>query len=334
MESQKILTKEKLGFYGIIKEVLSISTTNWKFIILSFLTCFPLFSSLLLFQLLFTQDVLETLLIIYPTDTQTIHDGGFTIRSITIYGPYSNGFPFIRRLFANVYHKFLFYGPLYMLSVHLLSLLNTIAIVHSSSAIYAGDQNISLNKMLNEPFTKVGFFRPLVTSIYVLLLNTVVVIGLLCFATNIYLSTSFVFCAFFFGLLFKALITKFIEWSAIWNTGVVISVLQEQHGYIPIGVAALISRGCRLRGSLLMLVFFMWRLVLRSYFVYLWWQNQGNGPFLVVISIITAFSLCLENVLKGVTFMVYFYDCKKRFMEKKIDLENDREVATKDVAIV
>ena len=59
----------------------------------------------------------------------------------------------------------------------------------------------------------------------------------------------------FFGLLSIAWLAKHMEWNAIWNMGVVISVLEEKQG-----VSAYVCRGCRHRGLFLMLMFFVWRL--------------------------------------------------------------------------
>ena len=113
-----------------------------------------------------------------------------------------------------------------------------------------------------------------------------------------------------------------MEWNAIWNMAVVISVLEEKQGIIALGVSAYVGSGCRLRGLFLMLIFSVWRLALRLSYLYVGWSEGGNG-----IAVAAQVSLvCLGNVLKWVTFMVYFYDCKKRLLEKKVDVEKGSAV--------
>lgn len=76
------------------------------------------------------------------------------------------------------------------------------------------------------------------------------------------------------------------------------------------------SRGSRKRGFLSMLVVFTWIIVLRLTSLYVGWQKGG----LVIGMVIPQVCLdCLGNVMKWVVFMIYFYDCKKRFLEKKFD---------------
>ncbi|PKI34355.1 hypothetical protein CRG98_045271 [Punica granatum] len=76
---------------------------------------------------------------------------------------------------------------------------------------------------------------------------------------------------------FLALLMKYVEWRSIWNIGIAISVLEEKHWDIAIGMAAYLSRGSRRRGLLPMLVFFLWRLCLRSLCLYLAWGKKGTG---------------------------------------------------------
>lgn len=96
------------------------------------------------------------------------------------------------------------------------------------------------------------------------------------------------------------------------------SVLEEKQGVIALGVSAYVSRGCRRRGLFLMLIFFVWRLALRLSCLYVGWSEGGSG---IVVTTVQVSLVCFGNVLKWVAFMVYFYDCKKRFLEKKVDVE-------------
>jgi Na+-driven multidrug efflux pump len=131
------------------------------------------------------------------------------------------------------------------------------------------------------------------------------------------------FLAVFYGVAFVALLTKYLEWSAMWNMSIVISVLEGISGYEAFALSAYFSKGSERRGLILMIVFFVWGLGLRLPCLYFGCYEGWLG-----ISVqIRLF--CLRNVLKSVVCMVYFYDCKKRILEKKVDEEVGRDV--KDV---
>ncbi|KAJ7970874.1 Transmembrane protein [Quillaja saponaria] len=89
-----------------------------------------------------------------------------------------------------------------------------------------------------------------------------------------------------------------------------------------IGLAAYLSRGSRQRGLLLMLVFFIWGHSVRLLRLFDGWHKGGSGIGVTSIYILFAWLL---NVTKWVAFVVYYYDCKRRFLEKKIDVEEGKE---------
>lgn len=91
---------------------------------------------------------------------------------------------------------------------------------------------------------------------------------------------------------------------------------ENKHGNVALGVLAYISRGSRKRGFLAMLVFFAWSCGLRLSSPRVGWQ-KGNLMIEVIVG--QACLDCLGSVMKWVAFMIYFYDCKKRFLEKKFD---------------
>ncbi|KDO81774.1 hypothetical protein CISIN_1g035769mg [Citrus sinensis] len=168
---------------------------------------------------------------------------------------------------------------MFLAIIHLFDLLNTIITVSTASAIYAQEK-----EMLTKPFieNKIALFKgPLITSIYALLLNSFALVGL-------------------FTLLNKHLC----------NT------VQLLHVDVYVGVLAYISRGSRKRGFLAMLVFFAWSCGLRLSSPRVGWQ-KGNLMIEVIVG--QACLDCLGSVMKWVAFMIYFYDCKKRFLEKKFD---------------
>ncbi|CAN0857356.1 hypothetical protein LINGRAHAP2_LOCUS6725 [Linum grandiflorum] len=77
-----------------------------------------------------------------------------------------------------------------------------------------------------------------------------------------------------------------------------------------------ISRGNTKSGFLLMLIFLLWRVALIWSYGYLWGEANTTG-FQVLIGI----GDCLGQLMKWVVCTVYYYDCKKRFLEKKVDFE-------------
>lgn len=67
---------------------------------------------------------------------------------------------------------------------------------------------------------------------------------------------------------------------------------------------------------LIVLVFFAWSFGSRLSNICVGWQ-KGNVMIEVIVG--QACLDCLGNVMEWVAFMIYFYDCKKQFLEKKFD---------------
>nr|KYP49272.1 hypothetical protein KK1_029013 [Cajanus cajan] len=112
----------------------------------------------------------------------------------------------------------------------------------------------------------------------------------------------------------------YLEWSAMWNMGFVISVVDDIYGIGAFRVSYSLSRGNQNRGLLLMLVFFALGLYLRLLCVSLGCYKGGYGIF-VHIGVLT-----VVNTLKWVSCVIYFYDCKERKMEKKVDEESGKSL--------
>lgn len=327
MENSQIVLKEKLGLFGILKETIAILYRTPNFVILVLLTSLPLFCSLLPHEIFFQQTLIETAKIQLEggsLNKRCSFDSEFGRLCVFRYvGPLE----LFKDTVAKLYGRYLLLGLSYLGIVHLLDLFTTIVIVNSASAIYAGESPLSLKERWEKSIRRMDNLKgPLITSIYALILSSLSLLGLISMVAHFYTSPSGFFEAFFwsfpfmafFGLLSVAWLAKHMEWNAIWNMGVVISVLEEKKGTIAIGVSAYISRGCRRRGLFLMLIFFLWRLALRFSCLYVGWSGRGNG---IGVTAAHVGLVCLGNVLKWVAFMVYFYDCKKRFLEKKVDVE-------------
>lgn len=198
------------------------------------------------------------------------------------------------------------------------------AIVDSASLFYEGKNTMNLKHMLQRLAKETRFKGPLITSVMAFLLASLVVLGLFSLATYAYIASPFTIFIALFVVQFVALLAKFIEWSAIWNMSIVMSIVEEKQGDVALFVSSYLSRGNRKHGFLFVLVFFVWTVVLRLSCLYL--RSLVGGSGMVVLAAYTSL-VCLGNVMKWVVFVVYFYDCKKRVQEKNCVAEES------DVAI-
>ena len=213
--------------------------------------------------------------------------------------------------------------------------------VNAASKIYAGDKRISLRDMKVQKNKVKGSF---ITSIYVLLLSTSILLGLVGVVTNYYILTKgFVRNYYFYDLkmyvvdslitifhvvVFIALLVKYSEWSAGWNMALVISVLEETYGIEAFELSAYFSRGSTQHGLLLMLVFVVWEIVLRLPCLFGRCSESLGG---ILFSSVCTSLICIGNLMKWVVCVVYFFDCKKRILEKKIDEEVGRDARVVNV---
>ncbi|KAJ9683467.1 hypothetical protein PVL29_019164 [Vitis rotundifolia] len=318
MEKNQIMMKEKLGLFGILKETLTILYKNPSFIILTFLTSLPLFCSLLAHEIIFDQTLIETAKFRPQESSYKVRCSDSANGMSSCFYQVISPLDTIKEMIEKVTVRYLLLGLSYLGIVHLLDLFSTIVIVNSASVIYAGEKRMNLKERWHRSIGGVRLKGPLITSIYALLMSSLSLLGLVSLVTHFYMTLRAILIAIFFGLLSIACLAKHMEWNAIWNMGVVMSVLEEKQGVIALGVSAYVSRGCRRRGLSLMLIFFVWRLALRLSCLYVGWSEGGSG---IVVTAVQVSLVCFGNVLKWVAFMVYFYDCKKRFLEKKVDVE-------------
>ena len=168
-------------------------------------------------------------------------------------------------------------------------------------------------------------WRTLLSHVYVLLLSICGLLGLLWLVINYYIiSVRFwyedllekegflyhVFFSVFFGAAFIAVLIKYLDWSVVWNTSIVFSILEESYGTEALMISSYFSRGSKECGRLLMLVFFVSGVSLRLTCLYAGCSERGSG----IIAQVLLF--CIGNVLKWVVCTVYFQNCKKRTLEK------------------
>ena len=317
IENNHDIQNPKPNAFDILKDALVIIFKNFNFIIFIFLASIPLFCFMVYYEIFLQRNLVETSNILKQTP------GGWAIpdlihvrMSLTIHN----------KMTKHVFYVLLQLGFLYLVPLHLLELCTVVVTVDLSSKIYAEERPMTLKEMILKPIYGERLGGTFITSIFVLYLSTCTLLGLIWLVTYfVILENSMieVFLAVFYGVAFVALLTKYLEWSAMWNMSIVISVLEGISGYEAFALSAYFSKGSERRGLILMIVFFVWGLGLRLPCLYFGCYEGWLG-ISVQISL-----FCLRNVLKWLVCMVYFYDCKKRILEKKVDEEVGRDV--KDV---
>ncbi|CAL5325737.1 unnamed protein product [Camellia sinensis] len=322
MENTQIMVQEKLGFFKILKEALIIPFKNPHFIIYTLLTSIPLFCFLLVYETLIQHTLIQTAKILSQAPPESDLYCKFCLDwNWTTLG-------FAERLIDDLSPTYLLV-LLYLGILHFLDLITLIAIVDSASTIHTGKKTLNLIQLLQNFIKETRFKGPLITSICTLLLGFLILSGLFCLAAYMYIASRDVLFMLLFGVLFIALLAKYIEWSAIWNMGIVISILEEKkQGDVALLISSYLSRGSRRRGFLFVLVFLVWRLGLRLSSLYLGWTIVGENFNKMAITAPLVGLVCVGNVTKWLVFVVYFYDCKRRREEKKnIDLEESNAAA-------
>ncbi|KAF7809280.1 transmembrane protein [Senna tora] len=303
--------KEKLEVSDILKEAVIIFFTNVNFIIFTLLISLPFFSLMVYFETCLQQTLIETSEILnLPTISFTYYGSivDFQMRDFTI----------------NYCLKLILLGFIYLVPLHLLELCSAIITINLASELRSEDTKMSLKEMFQIPISISILRGTLLTSIYVLLFSTSYLFGLLWIVINYQvffknLSYYLIF-AVICSLAFSKLLRVYLEWSAMWNMSIVISVLEGVYGIEALVLSAYFSRGCQRRGLLLMLIFFAWGHFLRLFCLYIGGYKERNG----VAAQVGLF--CLANLLKWVVCMIYFYDCKERSLEKKVDEELGQDV--------
>ncbi|CAH2033743.1 unnamed protein product [Thlaspi arvense] len=246
---------------------------------------------------------------------------------------------------------------LYFLPYTFLDLLTTTTIVAASSIVYTSEKEpMRLTDLVRRSFeicqTRVR--GCLITSLYVLLLSTSVFIFFFLFflllffgffsnwtkqliiAPLLHQHQSFLdqapvliyaMVVLVQGTLFMYLTGKFFKWSAGWNMGLVVSVVEEDgedgqgiYGSDALSLSALYRRGHEKRDLWMMLVFLVFSLAARIPCVYSKCNLYSSGNRVLYTGIYVGF-LCVGNVLKWLACVVCYHNCKTRFLRKKADVE-------------
>ncbi|XP_054824540.1 uncharacterized protein LOC129322309 [Prosopis cineraria] len=313
-ESKQVMQKQKVEVFDILKETVRMFLKNHNFIMFTILTSLPLFCLTFYFE----TSLQETL-----AETSEILNGPPAY--LRYYHQYSSTDSIIGRFSKNYVLKLVQLGLIYLVPLHLLDLCSAIVTIDLASMLRSGEKKMTLKDMFQKSFDMSNLRGTFVTSIFVQFLTNCHLLGLLYIVINYFVVLRYFR---FYGLFavvcslgFAKLLRKYLEWSAMWNMSIVISILEGMHGIDALVLSGYFNRGCQRRGLFLMLPFFAWGHLLRIPCLHIGCYKSGNGI------IVQAGLFCVVNLLKWVACMIYFYDCKERNLKKVVDEELGKDIA-------
>ncbi|KAK2384595.1 CBBY protein [Trifolium repens] len=180
-------------------------------------------------------------------------------------------------------------GVIYTIPLHVLEFCSKVLTMDLASKLFINpeeNKNMSLKHMFQNSIDLSIMKGTFITSLYTLALSNCILIAFPWTVSNCFALASTFWCYIIFGMICFIAIGKllmvYLEWSAIWDMSIVISVLDGIYGIGAMRVS--------------------------YYFI-----SGGSGIF-VQIGV-----LIVLNTLKWVACVIYFNDCKERRLEKKID---------------
>lgn len=320
MESNLIIKNEKLEAFDILRKAFTISASNINFLIFTILTSLPLFFFLVYYEPFLQRFLLEISEIQEPSPSHYFNYYGSRVRPFQF--QWSIPTVITRKLNNEFPGGLIQLALVYLIPFHLLELSTVLVIVDLASKIYIRREGLeeepplTLNEMIHGPFDITTLLGTVVTFVYVIIMSTCTLLGLVWLAATYYVVVMFfhdVLVVLWCLVAFVALLTMYLGWSAGRNMSVVISILERRHGTKAMALASCYSIGNGWRGFRLMLVFFAWEVCLRLPGIYFGCKKSWSVGILTQIGL-----FCLGNVVKWVAFTIYFYDCKNRDLERKL----------------
>jgi len=325
MESETKQVKHKntnKDVLDILNETLAIYFKNINFIIFTLLISLPFFFLMVYFETLFQLTLVQTPNIISSLPFQEKHDQIFIISMDS-----DDGYSFSHiddvPSFSKDYLPLLIQiGFIYTIPLHVLEFCSKVLTMDLASKLINSEEyntNMSLKHMFQNSVDVSIMKGTFITSLYTLALSNCLLIAFPWIVSNCFGLASTFWCYIIFGTICFVAIGKllmvYLEWSAVWNMSIVISVLEGIYGIGAMRVSYYFSSGNHKRGLVLMSVFFVFGGFLRLMCIYFECYKGGSGIF-IQIGILTVL-----NTLKWVSCVIYFNDCKERKMEKKVDDE-------------
>lgn len=225
----------------------------------------------------------------------------------------------------------------YLVVYPLIELLSSSAVIKIAGKVHAREKESTLMEIIDEvvplPSTLKG---SLSTYFWVHLLSTSTLVGLFWIVANHFIISARFFAYNYYSyyyymgttelymnaisigvhsMVFVAILYKYLDWSALWNMGIVISVLEDERGVDALEMSGYYGKRSRGTGFELMLGFFVFGAFLRLSCLHV------VGKYRVLVTAIVVGLVCLGNLVKWVALVVYFYDCKAQTLQKKVDEE-------------
>ncbi|KAF4395511.1 hypothetical protein G4B88_010975 [Cannabis sativa] len=212
-------------------------------------------------------------------------------------------------------------GPCLFVDAAVRGLLSFGAAILCNGGDSSEEKALTFFDMFHLRIEKVRLRATFVTFLYVVFLSTCTLLGLFftpersgIVLNNFERVSSLGFNLFhhlIYGSNLLFLVIIYLPWCAIWNLGLVISILEGICGIKALGSAAYLSLRNTQNGVGLVLIFIIWELGLRALCLYFGCYKTWFG----IIGLISL--LCLGNSLKWASFVVYFQDCIWRVSKKK-----------------
>jgi hypothetical protein len=328
-ETKQVKLKNKnMDVLDILYQTLTIYFKNINFIIFTFLTSLPFFFLTVYFETLFQQILVQTPKIIssLPFNEKqqiislSMDSDDYSVSYMDSYGnifSYTGDIPSFSKDYLPLLIQL---GVIYTIPLHVLEFCSKVLTMDLASKLFINpeeNKNMSLKHMFQNSIDLSIMKGTFITSLYTLALSNCILIAFPWTVSNCFALASTFWCYIIFGMICFIAIGKllmvYLEWSAIWDMSIVISVLDGIYGIGAMRVSYYFISGNQKRGLVLMLFFFVFGSFLRFICIYFECYKGGSGIF-VQIGV-----LIVLNTLKWVACVIYFNDCKERRLEKKID---------------
>nr|XP_011463377.1 PREDICTED: uncharacterized protein LOC101306912 [Fragaria vesca subsp. vesca] len=307
MESNHIMLKPKIGVFDILKESLYLICKSHTFIILTFLTSLPFFCFSIYYELHLQRTLVQILQFLKQNSDFFNYNWQTQLHTTTSW----------TQMLSN---NLIQLGLLYLIPLHLLEHCSAFVIVDLASKLEGKGKFREVSG--SDSVTRAVRFRgTLVTSIWVLFLSTCTVLGSIWLVSVYYVLLRNIgyynmYCRMLYKAACMALLANYLEWGAIWNMSIVISILENTKGANALTLSAYLSRGReRRQGLVLTLIFGVWGIGLKLTCLF-FKHYERRGGIVAQIGLI-----CTGNVVKWVAYMIYYQYCKKLISEKRVDVE-------------
>lgn len=337
-----ILNLKQLKAFEILNSAVKNVTSNFKLMILMILSILPFFVFMAFYEIKITEVCDAVLNVLGPTfmSNEIGFDSDENISLISTYDENDS----TRKIFRIILELV----PFYLFLLPLLELFSLTVVISISAKIYAA--KIYAGKIesttLKETFYQNNNLKgPLITSLWVMLFSTSTLLGLIwaiadryivTFGFDYYLYYGYrpyryydsgiqvdlclnILLLVFHALFFLVLLYKYLDWSSLWNMGMVVSVLDGISGLDALQMSAYYRKHCKRTGFQLMLMFFIYSVVVRLPFLLARMCNYEGVR--VVATAIVLVLVCFGSLVKWAAIVLYYYDCKAQMLLKKVDDE-------------